>query len=265
MKILKPSVLQPLVVVGGLLGLCACATVPLPTAYNAAFAPRFSTEASPKTSTSKITFALIKANYQTGPTIHAYLSKAVSGGTSYWMGTEEHQTSKLFRDSLSKEVEALMIQKGFRLSGPFDSFNDMTFPQKKQADLTVRPVITLALGVPPLEPKTKSDLAGAFLGGSGNKIVYESEGSCEIRGRIDFEVLESLTGTKMWTKTVDITPSTEDCTAKSAEAYMVVYNNAVGKLLEKAYDTTVEKIDTYFNREEMEMVKQQSLDVRPNK
>lgn len=265
MKISRLSLLQSLCVVGGLLGLSACATTaPLPESYNTTFTPRYSADTTPAESPSGITFALIKADYQAGPAIHSYVSQSQpDGSTSYQVSSEEQPSSKLFRESLGKELEALVIQKGFRISGPFDSFQDMTFPQKKQSDLTLRPVITFGLVVPTLTPVVKSDFGSAMLGGSGSKIVYQSKGSCEISGRIDFEVLESLTGTKMWTKTVQINRIVEDCSSESPAAYKIVYDNAVGKLLEKAYNTTMEKINTYFNKEEMELVKKQSLDVRP--
>lgn len=264
-KIPRWSLLQSLCIGGGLLGLCACATTaPLPASYNTTFAPRYSTSTAPKAPSSRITFALIKANYQTGPAIHSYVSQSQpDGSTHYQESSEEQPSSKLFRESLGKELEALIIQKGFRISGPFDSFQDMTFPQKKQSDLTLRPVITLGLVVPTLTPVVKSDFGSAMLGGSGSKVVYQSNGSCEISGRIDFEVLESLTGTKMWTKTIQINRIVEDCSSQSPAAYKIVYDNAMGKLLEKAYNTTMEKINTYFNQEEMELVRQQSLDVRP--
>jgi hypothetical protein len=176
---------------------------------------------------------------------------------------EEHPTSKLFRDSLKKELEALMISKGFRVSGPFNNLNEMTFPEKKQADLTLQPVITLALEVPQTNCHLETSFAGALMGLQNDSSACEASGSCTIQGRIDFEVLEPLSGQKMWTKSVNINSASEDCSAQSLEAYKVVYDNAVAKLLDGAYNATIAKMDTYFNREEMELVKQQSLELRP--
>ena len=227
--------------------MCACATTstPPPAAYDPVFSPKFSGSGIAKDSPAHIAFALVKPEY---------------ADPSF----KEMPTTRLFRDSLSKEVESLIISKGFTIQGPFDSYNDMTFPQKKMSDLILRPVITWAWTMPHPHAVQKSDFGSALLGGSGTKTVYETSGACKLSGRIDFLVLESLTGTKMWTKSVNLEVPDEDCSSSSGDGSgtQVILTNGVNKLLEKAYNMTMEKIDTYFNREEMAQVKQQSQELR---
>ena len=263
MNLLK-SMLPSLCVFGGLLGIYGCATTPpLPEAYSAKFTPRFSAGEIQKDSPAHITFALVEPGYQRGY-IHSYRSQSLGNGRTQWlMSPEEHPTSKLFRESLKKELEALMISKGYRVAGPYNNLYEMTFPQKKQADLTLQPVITFVLEAPQLNCHAVTSLAGAMLGLQNDSSECEASGSCAIQGRVDFEVLEPLTAQKMWTKSVNIDSASEDCSAKSPDGYKAVYDNAVAKLLDGAYNATIGKIDTYFNREEMELVKQQSLELRP--
>jgi len=244
---MKTSVLKSLGVLGYVLFMCACATTstPPPAAYDPVFNPKFSDTGIAKDPPAHISFAIVKPEY---------------ADPSF----KESPTTRLFRDSLSKEIESLIISKGFTIQGPFDSYNDMTFPQKKQADLILRPVITWAWNNPRPKAVQKSDFGSAILGGSGTKTVYETQGTCKLNGRIDFLVLESLTGTKMWTKSVSLEVPEEDCStsAEDLSSAQVIFTNAENKLLEKAYNLTMEKIDTYFNREEMAQVKQQSLELR---
>ena len=96
-------------------------TIPPPALYAPQFlAPSFSAEAENAELASTITIALISPSY----------ARQFSGDLG------EH-----FQQSLAKDIERLLIEKGYKLLGPFQSLNEMTFPQKKQSDLTLSTII----------------------------------------------------------------------------------------------------------------------------
>jgi len=204
--------------------------------------PKFvSTTTSADSAPSNITIALINPVY-------------TSGGSA----VEENEWSLVFKNSLALEIEQLIINRGFKVAGPFVDFNEMTFPQKKQSDLLLKPIIAFIFEGPKAQTVTKTDLGGALLGGSGTKETQVWNGPCITQGFISFELWEPLSEQKMWSKRIDIESRQLDCSAKSAEDFAAAYYEAYAQLLEAAYQAALTKADAYFSREEIELVVKQS-------
>lgn len=173
--------------------------------------------------------------------------------------------AKMFRSSLAKDLEQLIIAKGFKIVGPFASVDEMTYPQKKQSDLGLFAVIGLGIAAPQAEVKEKINWGGALVGGSSTKYDTVWTGSCTAQGFVNFELWELLSQQKMWTKKVEIAPIQRDCTAKGSASFLVVFNNAYSQLLEEVYKAALIKANAYFEREEVELVVKQSQEIREKK
>ncbi len=127
------------------------------------------------------------------------------------------------------------------------------------------PIINFTFQSPQTQTVTKTDWGSAILGGSGEKEIQVWNGPCITQGFISLELWEPLSQQKMWTKKVDVEQKVIDCSAKSAEDYAVVFNEAYAALLEAAYHAALTKADAYFSREEIELVVKQSQELRDKK
>ncbi|MGH7596512.1 MAG: hypothetical protein ACREOI_09170 [bacterium] len=231
------------------LGLLGCAaSKPVKTVHTPNFPKFTSTMGSTQSVLSDISIALINPSYGTTST-----------------GGEEHEWAKMFRASLAKEIEQLIVNRGFKVVGPFATVDEMTFPQKKQSDLLLMPIINVILNYPQAQTVTKTDWGSALAGGSGTKEIQIWNGPCNSQGFINFELWEPLSMQKMWAKRVDIEPTQVDCSAKNYEAFVAAYNAALAQLLETSYKTALSKADAYFAREEIELVTKQSQELRTKK
>lgn len=203
--------------------------------------------------TAGITIALVKPTY----------------ATDLRTDVPQFASVELFRQSLAKETESILIAKGFNLLGPFADLDDMTFPQRKQSDLILRPVMAFSFESPKSQPRFATTWLGKMLGfpeATDQRMETPVwRGPCTISGFINFAVLEPISSQKMWVKKMEIGPLQEDCSADSLNDFKVKSSSAVGKLLEKVYPLAIEKADLYFNGEEMGLVKKQSLELREKK
>jgi len=173
--------------------------------------------------------------------------------------------AQMFRSSLAKDLEQLIIAKGFKIVGPFASVDEMTYPQKKQSDLGLFAVIGLSIAKPQAEVKEKINWGGALVGGSSTKYETVWTGPCTAQGFVNFELWELLSQQKMWTKKVEIAPIQRDCTAKGSASFLAVFNNVYSQLLEEVYKAALIKANAYFEREEVELVVKQSQEIREKK
>ncbi|MEK7727829.1 MAG: hypothetical protein AAB354_05405, partial [candidate division KSB1 bacterium] len=177
-----------------LIAILGCAaTKPVKTVRTPTF-PKFTSTVATQDAPSNITIALINPVY-------------TLGGSA----VEENEWSLAFKNSLAKEIEQLIISRGFKITGPFVDFNEMTFPQKKQSDLVLKPIIAFIFEGPKAQTVTKTDWGGAILGGSGTKEAQVWIGPCITQGFISFELWEPLSEQKMWAKRVEIEARQVDC------------------------------------------------------
>jgi hypothetical protein len=179
-----------------------------------------------------------------------------------------HRYAKLFIDSIQKDIDGLLIARGFKTSGPFESINEMTFPQKKQSDLILNVSLDWVFDSPKPQLQNKPARVGIFVvegSGTSANTVLTWQGQCSMTGTIIYEIWEPLSAQKVWFKKVAIPAQGEDCSAEGSENFITTYDNAVAKLLERAYQEALKKAGDYFNREEIELVKKQSMELREKK
>lgn len=173
--------------------------------------------------------------------------------------------NNLFAKSLGTDLEKLLTDRGFTFSGPFASLDEMTFPQKKQTDLVLTPEIAIELSQPPITNQPKMEVG---FGGTRAVNLFQATGACTATGFVAFKVVEPLSNQKLWLKKVEVPQVAENCSAiqnPDMNQVQILVSNGMARVLEKIYGEVMRKADNYFSREEMELVKKQSLELREKK
>ena len=193
---------------------------------------------------------------------------------------------KLFADfasTMTKDFMEVLGAQGFGVRGPFNTYDDMIFPDKEGSDLILAAEVLF-------EP----DTSGTFFKAQPILRGMQSiEGVVIVNCNIELVVSESLTNEKMWSKTIDIKPLTIQ--VKSHKNYLLAdlpaiymkkgkvfqstggvpievlleleskFHNDLGHALQKQYKEILGKIYTYLDPREMTVVKKQSLEIRKKK
>ena len=106
-----------------------------------------------------------------------------------------------FASSMTKDFIEILTARGFGVRGPFDTYDEMIFPDKKDSDLILTAKFEINADVSRVPLMIHSNGAYFYLNPFAETVV-------SVKGRIDLVLSESLTNEKMWTKSVPITPFT---------------------------------------------------------
>lgn len=98
-----------------------------------------------------------------------------------------------FADNMTKDFMEILTARGFGVRGPFNTYDEMNFPDKKDSDL----ILTAEFGI-------SLDTNAVRFKYYANK--WHAEGPVVVKGSIYLVVSESLTNERMWSKKVPITP-----------------------------------------------------------
>lgn len=118
--------------------------------------------------------------------------KATKGGWTREMAA----VFKSFAGSAGEDIEAMLVAKGMTTKGPF-VLDEVTFPDKKGADLTV--LMQFIFDVQYSEEKFLKQ--ASF---EGNKYAKVSNGTMTIGMKVYYYILEPLSEEKMWIKKLDL-------------------------------------------------------------
>jgi hypothetical protein len=181
-------------------------------------------------------------------------------------------TRKQF-ESLAKGMEQgllnLLAARGITVRGPFDSYDNIPFPDKKGSDLIFIPAIEFSLD---LQNENATRVSAIVDGSYG----YNLTGKFVMSGKVNLVLRETITRELMWVKNIETTKievpynvSTRLTTPggssiKAVAAYNAILNN-VAKAIEKQYPTIMETAWKYFDPEEMRMVKKQCQELKEKK
>lgn len=170
---------------------------------------------------------------------------------------------KRFSSSLAADFLELLTAKGFTVSGPYATVNEMTYPEKKNADLILVPEVDLEPQIRVVAVPQMNILTGM----SG----YKYDGDSFMQGRITLAVMESLSGQRMWSKSIELPASkmpfhgqTKYATAVPGNEYLLdpALVAVQSAQLEQYYNDVLAKAWTYLNAEEMQQTKAAAQDVR---
>jgi hypothetical protein len=178
-----------------------------------------------------------------------------------------------FSASLGADLDKLLVAKGVNVTGPHATYDDITYPDKKAADLALTPMVFLSMS----EPRYG---APVLVGGGGVTDYIERKFSMTLQGFVEFVLIESLSRQKLWVKKLELEPQ-QVSGVQAFEAHPVVdpttgvvvrvdvgkplyqgVEEGIGDAMMKWYPTIAEKAWTYLNTEELRTLKPQVQEIR---
>ena len=119
-------------------------------------------------------------------------------GTQVGSGIRIPENSLLadFANNMTKDFMEILTARGFGVRGPFNTYDEMLFPDKKDSDL----ILTAEFGISLDTSAVRFEPLGEY--------YWHVVGPVEVKGYIYLLISESLTNEKMWSKKVPITPFT---------------------------------------------------------
>ena len=98
--------------------------------------------------------------------------------------------------SLGTDLQRVLVAKGLKVTGPFDDFQNMTFPEKKNSDLALIPRVYLEINESYSVNKEEP-------GPLGGKAVIR-QGQMSAHGFVELTLVEPMSEQKMWVKKIDL-------------------------------------------------------------
>lgn len=251
--------MKSLLICIGIAVCCGCATPkPTSTPSKQTFNFDYKTSSLAPAGSANFLVSLVRPKYAAG---------FVNGGSDLFAS---------FRQYMGNDIEELLIDKGFRIKGPYDSFDDMIFDDRKETDIALEveivPEFTARDGRwkthVPLFEKQKTQ-------GTAN-IYYSYEGTASLVGKINLIGYEPLTHQKVWVKSVPI-PAVEHINISTFSNRLEGMNltndfyndpfvyNAIGKALLQQYASTFKKIDAQIDPKEFETLRAQIKELKAKK
>lgn len=133
-----------------------------------------------------------------------------------------------FREAYFKGLESVLLSKGILIKGPFDSYEEMTFPDRDSCSYLIRPVLHLAahqgVGTEQLlaeyteKFKTDTTLNWTFYVERPYSVTY----TCTMH----YEIFEPLTGEKLAIHKLDSEPIVEQSNIIIAQKQTATWNGA---------------------------------------
>jgi hypothetical protein len=169
-----------------------------------------------------------------------------------------------FVKNMPLDFEEIISAKGFRMRGPFRTYDEMTFPDKKEGDLILTPKIEIDI-----TPVGKVEQGKEFL---TDVPFWKWKGQVNLSGRITISLNETLTNERMWTKSVEL--PAKSFTYKSPASQQPItgpqpsdteFGNLLAVQLQDYYTTTMDQVWKYLDPQEMAMVKKQARDLKEKK
>ena len=209
-----------------------------------------------------ITIAVVNPSYkEADSSLASTLYSGVGKGLTLSMGTD---------------LDKLLIHKGVTTTGPFPGLDEITYSEKKGADLTLAPKVFISVDI--------QNGDGYRVEGAGRQ---ENPFVMNVTGWISFIMQEPMTGEKMWIKKLEIEPvkingiiaytsepqysGGEGCGGPTILGYHVgtmIYDgraDALATALKDIYPVVLGRFYKYLETEEMVQLKAKAREIRANK
>jgi hypothetical protein len=179
--------------------------------------------------------------------------------------------AKGFGKSMAVDLDKTLVTKGIRAMGPFETYDDITYPEKQSADLALTPQVFLAATIKYLDAPP------------GDQFDYVPKNfRMDVQGFVTFELREPLSKEKLWVKKLELEPETTE----GIEAYESIANydgngtltgysagkllydgkqDAMADIMQKWYPVIMQKAWTYLNIQEMQAMRPQIEEIRKMK
>jgi hypothetical protein len=174
--------------------------------------------------------------------------------------------SKGFAKSMGADMDRVFTTKGLTVSGPFDAFDDITYPEKRSAQFAFTPRLFVV-----------AEFEEGKLTFNGD--YHEKPILMNIRGQIVYELRETLSNQKLWVKKLEL----EQRQVRALQAFrdIAIYDrntgitsHSVGEMafdgrqdamadyMEGLYPVIMQKAWTYLDAEEMKVMKNNVDEIR---
>ena len=274
-------------VCGALLGGLACATPPpaAPPQMPPAAGPlEYSFSYTPEPETEKLSATLGMVSPQV-----AIRTTAVDNTF------DASAVQALYAKSLLSDFNAVLIAKGYGVTGPYDSIDDMTFGEKQRASLVLVPTVTLDVAFTDGGAAPFSTIRSATGQHHGNFQVHRATQYSRIptrvtvNGFIELVLYEPLSEQKMWVKKIEVPFQSVDSVyyrADSRDFYFATVGeavtgrgrvvgsaqeippqydqrpHAVAQVLQGAYEPQLSQFSRYFDPQEITHVMTEAEEAR---
>lgn len=136
------------------------------------------------------------------------------------------------------DIERIIIARGFTTAGAYPTIDEMTYGQKQQASLILRPLFTVNLTV---------------------ATVPFSGSTATISGYAVLELLEPMSREKVWVKRLDLVPITKpvrmEIGQSGGQMISVISTSSLTDLLNAFYTPTMEKMWNQLDAREIQALK----------
>ena len=246
--------------------------------YNDLFTfPRFDLPPAAEPASVEVTALIIIPEYKDTSTQYYAGGAQVSSGKP--MTNDMLKVFKSFAGSVSEDLEAQLVAKGMTTKGPF-SLEEVTYPDKKGADLTVSTNVIFDI-----QYTNRKPLGYEYFQGGERANVYS--GIMTVGVKVYYYMLEPLSEEKMWVKKLDL--GVQDYPYEfglAQERYQSGYDECGGPIygyrdtntflydqrakifsdiLKDSYPQVMRTALNYLNKDEMLNLKMKSREIRERK
>lgn len=175
-----------------------------------------------------------------------------------------------FQQAMETDFEEMLLSRGFVFKGPFPTYNEMVYADRRDSDLVLHPQIEIRPRVN-AEPTEKSNVVGEILSIGGDMWVIES-GTVALAGRVTLAIYEPMTQTRLWNRSISVPDTTvrwqgelEYEVPPRSMAHIMEepqLQNGFARLMEDMYERTLQTAWDYLDPEEMLVLREQAYEIR---
>lgn len=183
-----------------------------------------------------------------------------------------------FTSSMGTDLDKILIAKGMTTTGPYPSLDEITYSDKKNAELTLAPKIFISTEIKygNMQPTRRNE-----------GLTMEREFNMSISGWVTFIMQEPLSGEKMWIKKLELEPvkvsgleifeaipryGSDGCGGHSVVGYdasekhlYLGQTEAMAGALKQLYPVIMSKFQLFLDSDEMVQLKEKGKEIRTRK
>ncbi|CCQ10483.1 hypothetical protein PALB_13500 [Pseudoalteromonas luteoviolacea B = ATCC 29581] len=130
--------------------------------------------------------------------------------------------------AMSDSFNEIVIKKGFKIAGPYTTFDDITYTDKKSAYLALVPNLEIFID----QKRTSNECGRSYC---------EDVGSIKVSGTLNVKLIEPMTGQTFLSKRINLADLTESKVYTKRWHYQQQSNSLVGLALNAAIDATADE------------------------
>lgn len=177
------------------------------------------------------------------------------------------KVAKGFAKSLSVDLDKIIVAKGMTVTGPFESLDYMTYPDKKNADLSLTPEFFLNV-----QTRDTSGWQNVYYG----RRVLEMTVDVKVDAWVTLMLREPMSSEKIWIKKIQVDEMSEMAKVlanranrrtalDSSGAGNLVYDgrpDAVANIVKKMYPKIMNTVWRYLDTNELKVLKTKAREIR---